>query len=419
MARIMINSEDTYEVVKSSILTDYDRKVLIRLYQPIVGYGAISLYFSLLSELEADKTTTSTTRPHSVIFDMMNCSNTEFLLFITKLEGVGLVKTYVKEEDEITKYIYSLLAPKTPKEFFDYDLLVSLLQEKISKKDFDRTRMYFKDDSKISKGYAEVTSVFNDIFDTENLEAVSVKNNLVGVKSAYPEIQFNFDAFYLKLRDFQFDKRKIDKIASDTIANLSVTYGLSAYEMAGLVVRCLDNVGLIDIDRLKSLARRSSSLVKREEKTVQPMYSGNEKLDEKIRLMNSVDPLEYFKLISPNQILLPREADIIQKYISLSNLPHGVINALLDFCVQKGDVISSNLLQYWGRKLMNENIRDTYQAMEVLQNALSLKPKQTRKKEEDKPKNVVVEETPSVVEDDEYNKKLQAYLEKRKTYAKD
>ena len=49
MRREIINSFDTYEVNRASIITDYDRKVLYRLYQPLVGYGAISLYFTLLA----------------------------------------------------------------------------------------------------------------------------------------------------------------------------------------------------------------------------------------------------------------------------------------------------------------------------------------------------------------------------------
>jgi len=91
MKREIISSNDMYEVNRASTVTDYDRKVLYRLYQPLVGYGAISLYFSLLAELEADMTTTKTSRPHSVILDMMDCTSRDFSSFIQLLEAVGLV----------------------------------------------------------------------------------------------------------------------------------------------------------------------------------------------------------------------------------------------------------------------------------------------------------------------------------------
>ena len=37
---------DTYIVANQTILNDQDRKLLITLYQPIIGTSAISLYFS-------------------------------------------------------------------------------------------------------------------------------------------------------------------------------------------------------------------------------------------------------------------------------------------------------------------------------------------------------------------------------------
>jgi len=43
---------DTFIVVNKTILNEYDRKLLIMLYQPIIGYKAISLYFSLWMYLD-------------------------------------------------------------------------------------------------------------------------------------------------------------------------------------------------------------------------------------------------------------------------------------------------------------------------------------------------------------------------------
>ena len=37
---------DNYKVVNKTVLTDFDRKTLIALYEPIIGPFAISLYFT-------------------------------------------------------------------------------------------------------------------------------------------------------------------------------------------------------------------------------------------------------------------------------------------------------------------------------------------------------------------------------------
>ena len=43
---------DSYLVSSAGLLHDYDRKILTRLYQPLIGPICISLYMTLWSELE-------------------------------------------------------------------------------------------------------------------------------------------------------------------------------------------------------------------------------------------------------------------------------------------------------------------------------------------------------------------------------
>ena len=43
---------DTYIVINKTILNDTDRKLVSMLYQPIIGYTAVSLYFTLLDDLD-------------------------------------------------------------------------------------------------------------------------------------------------------------------------------------------------------------------------------------------------------------------------------------------------------------------------------------------------------------------------------
>ena len=42
--KIYVRKEDWFEIELASILTDYDRKTIDLLYQPLVGYGAIALF---------------------------------------------------------------------------------------------------------------------------------------------------------------------------------------------------------------------------------------------------------------------------------------------------------------------------------------------------------------------------------------
>ena len=50
MQKVQVLLTDTYEVIAGSILSEYDRKILSRLYQPIIGFGSVAFFLSLNSE---------------------------------------------------------------------------------------------------------------------------------------------------------------------------------------------------------------------------------------------------------------------------------------------------------------------------------------------------------------------------------
>ena len=52
MKNLTILPADTYTVINKTVLTDKDRKVISMLYQPIIGYTAVALYYSLLDDLD-------------------------------------------------------------------------------------------------------------------------------------------------------------------------------------------------------------------------------------------------------------------------------------------------------------------------------------------------------------------------------
>ena len=43
---------DTYIVINKTIVDEIDRKLITMLYQPIIGYSAVALYFTLLDDFE-------------------------------------------------------------------------------------------------------------------------------------------------------------------------------------------------------------------------------------------------------------------------------------------------------------------------------------------------------------------------------
>ena len=52
---VILSNNDMFEVRINSLLADYDRETLTNLYQPIIGYTALALYFTFWSEASIQK----------------------------------------------------------------------------------------------------------------------------------------------------------------------------------------------------------------------------------------------------------------------------------------------------------------------------------------------------------------------------
>ena len=52
MKNLTILPADSYIVINKTTITDADRKLISMLYQPIIGYTAVSLYNTLIDDLD-------------------------------------------------------------------------------------------------------------------------------------------------------------------------------------------------------------------------------------------------------------------------------------------------------------------------------------------------------------------------------
>ena len=107
MKNISILPADTYTVINKSIITDKDERVISMLYQPIIGYTATALYFTLIDDLDKSELV-SDDLTHHHLMTTMQLSLDNIVMAREKLEAVGLLKTYLKK-DNINNFVYLAL----------------------------------------------------------------------------------------------------------------------------------------------------------------------------------------------------------------------------------------------------------------------------------------------------------------------
>ena len=106
MNKVTLLPADIYQVINKSLLSEMDKLVLNMLYMPIIGNTSVTLYNILYNELKANNYISSELTHHHL---MTNLGDTleNIKEARIKLEGVGLMKTYVKEGN-VNSYVYEL-----------------------------------------------------------------------------------------------------------------------------------------------------------------------------------------------------------------------------------------------------------------------------------------------------------------------
>ena len=103
---VVLHSEDYLEVKIMSLIADYDRETLTNLYQPLIGYTALAIYFTLWAEGHNQKVSSLAT--HGQIIRRMRITTGDFITARKILEAVGLLKTYIAVQGDTKYFTYEI-----------------------------------------------------------------------------------------------------------------------------------------------------------------------------------------------------------------------------------------------------------------------------------------------------------------------
>lgn len=387
---------DRYIVHAKGILSELDRKVLTLLYQPLIGAQAYSLYMTLWSELEQARLWSEETTHHSLMA-IMQCSLPMIYAERLKLEGIGLLNTYMKRtnEDDERVFIYELLLPLTPEQFFNDGVLNVFLYDRVGKTKFQKLKKFFSDRAIDRTSFTPITRSFHDVFSSIQPEKMIHKlsdeakqevmlqdgQQYIGKERAIYKMQddiFDFDAFYAGLSHHLVPRRAITEKVKDAIKKLSFLYGIGPLDMQKIVMGVIDPAEQIDIEALRKAAQEWYQFERGE--ALPRLYDRVQPLAE--RTMAHAEPkneeeylMKQLETVSPRQLLMdfsggvePALADLqlIEDIMFKQKLPPGVMNVLIYYVMLRTDMklpkkYVEKIASSWARK----KVRTVKQAMEL------------------------------------------------------
>lgn len=384
---------DRYQVASDGLLHYYDQKVLTFLYQPLIGSTAFSLYMTLWAELDENRIWSDPTSHHSLM-NFLDTNLKEIYLARQKLEAIGLLKTFVKTEEDERSFIYELKPPLNPERFFLDGMLNIYLYQKVGKKQFARLKRFFSDrDQPVeNEEYKDITKAFQEVYSSASPESlqfhqessldlkVDEGNAFIGRSETKPiQIQldsFNFDLLLAGVKNSFISLESLTPKVKEAIANLAFLYNIDALQMQGIVISASDTDG-INIEELRKAARDWFQFQNQDQlpllvDKVQPTLLKTQ-LSEPVTKEEKLK--HYFETISPRTFLMdisgggePSKSDlqIVEDIMFNQQLPPAVVNVLIHVVLIKTDMkltkgYAEKIASHWARK----GVKTVEQAMDL------------------------------------------------------
>lgn len=403
MKNINILPADTYTVINKTIITDSDKKVVSMLYQPIVGFTAVSLYYSLISDLDKIEII-SDELTHHHLMATMQLSLEDIMIAREKLEAVGLIKTYLKR-DNINQMVYLLYSPLTPNEFFNHPILNIVLYNNLGKKEYEKIVNYFKLPRINLKDYEDITCSFNEVFTPVRGTIDNIYDDITKRDSNNIMINkgIDFNLIISGIPESQLNPRCFTEDVKDLINNLSYIYNLDSLDMQGLIRNSLTEKGTIDKTLLRKSCRNyyqfdnfgnlPTLIYNRQPEYLKKPTGDNSKWAKMVYTFENITPYQLLKAKYKGAEPTDRDKKLIESLLIDQKLSPGVVNVLISYVLKvNNEQLTKSYVETIAGQWKRLNIETVEEAMKITEKEHKklkkiVKPKEKVVKEE---KNIPV-----------------------------
>lgn len=370
---IKLTPADSYLIFNNSIITEFDKKILISLYEPIIGPIAVSLYLSFCRDLDAlELTSNEFTHHHLSVLLKTDLKTIEAAR--KALEAIGLIRTYLKRGDSINEYLYELYSPLSPSEFLNHPVLSVLLLNNVGTEEYNHLISVYKKPSIRKDDFEEITSTMNKAFKVEGLDYLNSEDIRDTNKSNVNiEEILDFDLICNSVQGL--NSKSLNKKTRELLNQLAYIYKIDNFKMMDIIRLTLDETGAIDKEKIRDNVRRSyefdhngrlPTIVYRTQpdhlKTPEGELSNKAKM---IYVFENTMPYDFLK--SKNRGVKPttRDLRLLESLAVDFGLTPGVINVLVDYSLRVSGNLNKNYIEAIASDWNRKKIETVTQAMDI------------------------------------------------------
>ena len=371
MKLITLLPADQYVVVNKTILTEVDKKNLINLYEPIIGFASVSLYLTLWSDLDRLEIM-SRDFTHHHLMSILKCRIDAIKQARESLEAVGLMKTYYKEGD-INSYVYELYSPLSASEFFNNPILNIVLYNNVGEEEYNYLKKMYRKVNIDLKDYMDITKPMNEVFESTNMPVVEARSREVLHLNIVSDI--DFDLILSSIPKGILNEKSLNKKMKELIINLAFIYDLDTLKMVELIRISLNEKGSIEKEALRKNARKYyqfksgalPTLVYRSQPEYLKMPSGdNSKKGRIIGVFENTSPYDFLKSKYHGSNPTNRDLKLLEMLMIDLELNPAVVNVLIDYVLKKNNnKLSVNYVETIAGQWKRAGVKTAREAMDL------------------------------------------------------
>lgn len=335
---------DTYTVINKTVIHDSDRRLVSMLYQPIIGYTAVSLYFTLLDDLDRSELMSYDLTHHHLMATMQLKLET-IVEAREKLEACGLLKTYFKAGN-INQYVYLIYSPMSAHEFLTHPILSVVLCNNLGKKEYERIVNYFKIPHVSLKDYEDITASFDEVFTSVSGNVMELGDTIRKRESRQPLIEkgIDFNMLISSIPSSMVNDRCFSKDVKELINALSFTYHLDTLAMQGLVRDSLNEKGMIDKAQLRKSCREyyqfenagdlPTVIYNKQPDYLKKPAGDHSKWAKMVYAFENLTPYQFLKAKYKGAEPTDRDKRLIESLLVDQKLNPGVVNVLIAYVLK-------------------------------------------------------------------------------------
>ena len=335
---------DTYTVINKTVTHDSDRRLVSMLYQPIIGYTAVSLYFTLLDDLDRSELMSYDLTHHHLMATMQLKLET-IVEAREKLEACGLLKTYFKAGN-INQYVYLIYSPMSAHEFLTHPILSVVLYNNLGKKEYERIVNYFKIPHVSLKDYEDITASFDEVFTSVSGNVMELGDTIRKRESRQPLIEkgIDFNMLISSIPSSMVNDRCFSKDVKELINALSFTYHLDTLAMQGLVRDSLNEKGMIDKAQLRKSCREyyqfenagdlPTVIYNKQPDYLKKPAGDHSKWAKMVYAFENLTPYQFLKAKYKGAEPTDRDKRLIESLLVDQKLNPGVVNVLIAYVLK-------------------------------------------------------------------------------------